>query len=67
MYVCMYVYAFFSSPVEELESEFFRDIEVASVSDSERLSGGRLSKPDSTPSLEGSISTASRDSKEPPV
>lgn len=60
---------FFPSLVEELESEFFRDIEVASVSDSERLSGGRLSKPDSTPSLEGSTSTstASRDSKEPPV
>ena len=46
-------------PVEELESEFYRDIEVASLADSERIT-----KRISTASLEGSSSTASKESKE---
>lgn len=46
-------------PVEELESEFYRDIEVASLADSDRIA-----KRISTASLEGSSSTASKESKE---
>ena len=56
----LYYYLFsFLHSVEELESEFFRDLEVASLVDSDRIS-----KRVSTASLEGSSSTASRDSKE---
>lgn len=45
--------------VEELESNFHRDIEVASLVDSDRIT-----KRISTASLEGSSSTASRESKD---
>ena len=46
------------SPVEELENEYHRDIEVASLVDSDRLN-----KRTSSVSLEGSSSITSRDSK----
>lgn len=48
---------FFYQTVEELASEFYRDIEVASLVDPERI------KRKSTTSLEDSSSSISRDSK----